>query len=191
MNKELEQARTEEIVKRIQNGETELFGVVMKRFNTKMRTYAFKFLFRGDDIDDVVQQTFVNIYKSIKTFNPERNFNAWIYRIARNEFINEIRDRQRKQAYSLEDAGIKFPEPTSIQTPDFEADIMEKKLILWKLLGTLHWKNLKVMEMYYFDGLTYKEISLYLCLPVSTIGMRISRARQILKTKELERALFV
>ncbi len=87
----------EEIVSMIRSGETDSFGILVERYEAKMKRYARKFLFGYEDTEDLIQQVFVKAYVNIRSFDTTRKFSSWLYRIAHNEFINAIRKKKKNR----------------------------------------------------------------------------------------------
>ena len=83
----------EEIARRVQEGDIESFGLLVGRYEAKITRYAGKFLLNGEDDKDLAQEVFIKAYVNIQSFDANRKFSSWLYRIAHNEFINAIRKR--------------------------------------------------------------------------------------------------
>ena len=81
----------EEIVELIQSGQTDLFGVIVDRYEDKMKRYSRKFLLNQDDINDIVQDVFIKAYTNIQSVDIKRKFSSWLYRIAHNHLVNYLR----------------------------------------------------------------------------------------------------
>lgn len=109
-----------------------------------------------DDADDVLQNTFIKIFRNIDTFNQQSKLYSWIYRIATNESITFINKRAKERKEDISDYQ---QELVSTLTNDnlFTGD--EIQLILQKAIATLPEKQKLVFNMKYFDELKYTEIS--------------------------------
>ena len=86
----------EEIALLIQQGSEEAFSVVMDRYSQKLLRYGRKFLSNPENIEDIVQDVFIKVYQNIKSFDGDKKFSPWIYRIAHNCFVNHIRDTAKE-----------------------------------------------------------------------------------------------
>ena len=152
------------------------------RYQPKLARYARKFLFRGDDIDDLVQDAFLKAYTNIQSFDATRRFSPWIYRIAHNVFVNAGRDSTRDRAnFSLFDVDVLFPHPIAVEKADSVATHEEMKRMLDVSLGLLEAKYREPLILYYFEDLDYKTISQVLQIPMSTIATRIKRGKSMLE----------
>lgn len=180
MFKSSDRSKDEEIIFRIQSGDTELFSVIVERYEAKMLRYANKFLFNYDSAEDLVQEVFLKAYINIKSFDTSKKFSPWLYRIAHNEFINAIK-RKHKEPLPIFNPDILFPYAVSKDHADKEIKEKEFRHELNKSLKKLEPKYREPLVLYYFEDLSYKEISEILHIPVSTVGIRISRAKQNMK----------
>lgn len=93
----MSQKTDENIASEVQKGHIHEFGVLVERYEKKLLRYAQRFLFDQEDSKDIVQEVFLKAFKNIQSFDPARSFNSWIYRVAHNEFINNI----KKEAVNL------------------------------------------------------------------------------------------
>lgn len=170
MNKDL---TDEEVAARVQGSARQDFGILVGRYEAKMLRYARKFLLGAEDAKDAVQEVFIKAYKNIRSFDTGRRFSPWIYRIAHNEFIN----RGKKRA-SFVDLDALFPVLRSRHRADQEVEDKHLRSALDECLEQLGPKYREVLVLYYVEELGYKEISEVLRVPISTVGVRLKRARE-------------
>lgn len=170
----------EEIAKAVQNDDIESFGILMDRYEAKMIRYARKFLSGPDNITDLVQDVFIKAYINIKSFDASRKFSPWLYRIAHNEFVNALK-KQKHETFQLFDTDMIFPHPIAAETADSETSKREMKKEIDQCLNKLEPKYREIMVLYYFEEMSYEEIAEVLHIPVSTVGVRLYRGKEILK----------
>lgn len=170
----------EEIARLIQAGQFDLLAILMERYEAKMARYARKFLANSDDIKDVLQKIFLKTYVNIKSFDVKRRFSPWLYRIAHNELVNVLKER-RKATLPLFDFDVFLP--GFFSDNNLEQDLDDKKLFeaVNTSLGQIEAKYREPIILYYSEGLSYQEISDIIRIPVSTVGVRINRAKKLLK----------
>ncbi len=185
MNQNSEDFSDEQIARLVQGGDLEKFGVLVERYEGKMKRYASRFLFRYTDKEDLVQEVFLKVFENIQGFDAGRSFSAWLYRIAHNEFINAIKKRE-KNPLPFFDADTLFPHPVAKERADDSINDNHLRESLDKILGELDTKYREPVILHYFEGMSYKEIGEILKLPVATVGVRIMRGKDIAK-KLLER----
>lgn len=166
----------------VQKGDTEKFGVLMERYQAKLFRYGKKFMSREDNIEDVVQDVFIKAYQNIKSFDVNQKFSPWIYRIAHNTYINAIKKTSIGPSYIFDfDTLLSH---TVVEDPIVrEREQKEIKEIVEQGLSQIEPKYREILVLYYIEDLSYKEIAEILHIPVGTVGVRIMRAKEILKEK--------
>jgi len=170
----------EDLVIKIQQGDSESFGVLVERYEVKLKRYAKKFLFDDEDVEDLVQIVFLKAYSNIQSFNVKMKFSPWIYRIAHNEFINKLKKRNSESLYFF-DMDTIFPSLSFSETEKDEIDEVELKKNIEQWLDKLDAKYREPIVLYFFEELSYKDISEILKIPISTVGVRINRGKQIIR----------
>jgi RNA polymerase sigma-70 factor (ECF subfamily) len=180
MLKPLSELTDEEIAKIVQSGKVEPFGELVERYEAKITRYARKFLFNCSNAEDIVQEVFLKAYVNIQSFDSSKKFSPWLYRIAHNEFINAIK-KKGKEPLPFFNPDILFPHPVSKENADKEVNKKELRQALDKCLNKLDLKYREPLVLYYFEKLSYKEISEVLRIPISTVGIRMQRGRQKIK----------
>ncbi len=168
----------EELALAAQNGDTDAFGFLVGRYEEKIKRYIKKF-FSGTETEDITQTAFLKAFENIKSFKTELKFSSWLYRIAHNELVNFLK---KKKMLPLFDFDVFLPHYHTSQK-EIEGEI-EKKIILQyfeKCLSQLEPKYKEVIIFYYLEGLSYQEISDIIRSPISTVGIRLKRAKEKLK----------
>jgi RNA polymerase sigma-70 factor (ECF subfamily) len=169
----------EDIAKSVQSGQVDLFGILVDRYEEKMKRYARKFLYDTEDAQDVIQEIFLKTYENINSFDTKRKFSTWLYRIAHNELINALK---KKKTLPLFDLDKFFPHHYHDNGLSQQIDRQDTRQIINQHLGKLEPKYREPIILYYLEGLSYKEIADVLHIPVSTVGIRIKRAKEAMKT---------
>ncbi len=170
--------KDEEIVILVQSGKIDLFKILIERYEEKIKRYVRKFLASKEDINDVVQSIFIKAYVNIQSFDSKRKFSSWLYRIAHNESINVLKKKTHLPLIEL-DVFV----PHSLRDNSLEQDIEREDMrkTIDHCLDQLEPKYREPIILYYFEELSYKEISDVMKIPVSTVGVRIKRAKEILR----------
>jgi RNA polymerase sigma-70 factor, ECF subfamily len=175
----------EKIVKQVQGGDIDMFGILIERYEAKIQRYARKFLSNNEDIKDLIQDVFTKAYINIDSFELNRSFSPWLYRIAHNRFINELKKNKAEPVFVF-DIDVFFPHFFSDITPETEAI---KSEVIKKIGGCINKIDLKYKEiiiLYYFEDMSYKEISDILHVPIAAVGMRLNRAKKVIKKLMIE-----
>lgn len=175
-----QQETDEAIAKRVQSGDLESFGILVDRYEAKLRRYARRFLFGREDVDDLVQEVFLKSYINIQSFDASMRFSPWIYRIAHNEFINTLRRRKFEPLFFF-DADTIFPHPVAPDSADGDTLARELKEIMDQKIGAVDPKYREPLVLYFYEEMSYADIAEVLKIPISTVGVRIKRGKEKLK----------
>ena len=132
------------------------FRELISLYKERLYWHVRKIVISHDDADDVLQNTFIKIYKNITKFNQESQLFSWMYRIATNEAITFINKRAKERKVDLSKVQEQL-------VANLESDVYfsgdEIQIILQKAIATLPQKQQLVFNMKYFDDLKYLEIS--------------------------------
>ena len=169
----------EAIAVEVQLGNADLFGVLVERYEQKLLRYGRKYLSRREDIEDMVQDTFISAYRNIQSFNTSLRFSPWIYRIAHNAFVNALRKNDR--GLVLMDFDTLLSYHVKDETVETERDVAELRSMLDHGLEKLPAKYREVLVLHYFEDLSYKDIGDVLKIPLGTVSIRIKRAKEELR----------
>lgn len=170
----------EAIALAVQHGDTDSFGLLIERYEPKLTRYAKKFLFDSADGQDLVQEVFIKTYMNIQSFDTQRRFSPWIYRIAHNEFINAVKKKIKTPVFTL-DFDTFFPHPVARETADSNIHKQELRQMLDQCLNKISAKYREPLVLYYFQELDYAEIGEILQIPISTVGVRLKRGKMMLQ----------
>lgn len=182
MVEQIPESSDEIIAVRIQRGNTQALGILIDRYETKLKRYGMRFFAYDDDIDDAVQEIFIKTYQNIQSFDPTRKFSSWIYRIAHNEFINHIRKHAKDPLPFLDfEVDTLIPHPFSEHTPENDMERKEVREMMDKALKKLSPKYREILLLFYYEELSYEEIADILRIPKTTVGVRLNRAKKELK----------
>lgn len=154
------------------------FEELIDRYQNQLFGYTIRLIRDKDLAEDAVQDTFISAYQNIQSFDTSRKFSSWIYRIAHNKAINEI--RRHKKQISLEDA----PEIESKENvKEIEGQLGKKQAreILEANINKLNIKYRGIIILRYLEEKSYDEISDILKIPTSTVGVRIRRGLEKLR----------
>ena len=146
------------LVEQLQNVQTkeQAFRVLITEYKERLYWHIRKIVISHDDADDVLQNTFIKVFRGIDNFKQESQLFSWMYRIATNESITFINKRAKER--NTEISEIKKGLVTSLQSDEwFTGD--EIQLILQEAVATLPEKQQLVFNMKYFDNMKYDEIS--------------------------------
>lgn len=167
----------EDLVLEILSGKKDLFYLLIKRYEAKLRRYILRITNRKNEVDDLLQNVFIKTYKNLPTFNKKLNFSSWIYRIAHNESINLIGSSFIQKFVSL-------PDWFDIGSRDDIEETIDDEQMKMRLKNCIEQLNIKYKEplvLFYYEEKTYEEISDILRIPVQNVGVLIHRGRLQIK----------
>ena len=172
--------KDEDLARLVQQDDHQALATLMDRYTAKLFRYGHRFLSSDDEISDVVQDVFVTVYQNIQAFDSTRRFSPWIYRIAHNAFVDALRKRAKGPVYGLDFDRI-VPHPIYEDPDEDEKEKEEMRVVLEKHLDELPASYREIVDLHYFENFKYQEIADILHIPIGTVGIRLLRARQMLK----------
>ncbi len=190
------------LLEKSKEGDIEAFEYLVTKYQKKVFNIALRLLGNYDDASELTQEAFIKIYKSIKNFKEESLLSTWIYRIATNVCLDELRKRKKRWVLSLdeeiqsEDGGIHRQVEDDSPTPDVIAEINDTKNTINKAIRKLQEEHRIVLILRDLQGFSYEEIAKIINRPEGTVKSRINRARSelrelLLKNGELFNGDFV
>ncbi|AUC22672.1 MULTISPECIES: RNA polymerase sigma factor [Polaribacter] len=146
------------LIEQLKNIQTKdkAFRELITLYKERLYWHIRKIVISHDDADDVLQNTFIKVFKNIDKFNQESKLFSWMYRIATNESITFINKRAKKR--SLDIADYQQELASTLASDDFYTGD-EIQIILQKAVATLPQKQQLVFNMKYFDEIKYDEMS--------------------------------
>jgi RNA polymerase sigma-70 factor, ECF subfamily len=175
----MDQLSDEKVVEAILLGDKDLYREIIRRYDEKLTRYLRKFSSDHDDIEDILQVVFIKAYKNLYGFDINKKFSSWIYRIAHNEAVNHLK-RTKNKKVCLDDVEYRLiDEKADIKT---EADRMFLKEDIERVIGRLDVKYREPIVLFYFEELSYEEISDVLRIPKNTVGTLILRGKNLMKS---------
>lgn len=172
-------------------GDEAAFRELVRRYQNQITNYVYRMLNDYDRAVDLAQETFVRVYTSAERYQATYSFSTYIYRIAHNLAISELRQRKRRKLISFptffsdkdsEEIEVELEDKRQVMADDsMIAD--ERRLAVQKAIASLPEKYRAALVLCDIEEKSYEEISEVLDLPVGTVKSRINRARNLLKDK--------
>lgn len=179
-----------ELIEATKRGDEEAFAEIVSRYRNPLTNYLYRFLNDYEEAVDLAQETFVRVYFAVERYHTDYAFSTYIYRIATNLAISEIRKRKRRTLLSL--TGLFQGEDenqTEFQPPDnqplADANLVEdeQNRMIARAIAALPDKYRAPIILREIENKSYEEIAQILELGLGTTKSRISRARNLLKDK--------
>jgi RNA polymerase sigma-70 factor (ECF subfamily) len=172
---------------------TRIFQRDFEPLLTSAYNFAFRLTLDEDDAKDLVQDSYLRVFRFMDSYKVGTNAKAWLFRIVKNTFINEYRRKTKEpnkidyqdleQTYNAEEAENK-------PTTDLRIDVLQGKIgdEVANALNSLAVDFRTVIVLCDLEGFTYEEMAKILDIPIGTVRSRLHRARYILKEKLTEYA---
>ena len=155
-------------------GDRQALGSLVRRYERPVYNAAFRMLGNPDEAADVTQTVFLKAFENLASFNPKYKFFSWIYRIAINESINQLKQRSRLE-----------PLAENLVSGEKSADaVVETERLSNELqvaLLSLNEDHRAVIVLRHFTGFSYRQIGEILAIPEKTVKSRLFSARQKMK----------
>ena len=132
------------------------FNMLVRTYQQRVYWHARKMVIDHDDADDITQEVFIKIHKSIETFREDSQLFTWIYRIATNECLNFLNKKKRRFFLPLEDVSAQLIAKVD-SSENITGDEIQRKL--QKAILQLPDKQRLVFNMKYFDDIPYEAMS--------------------------------
>lgn len=195
MHQEKEQAEAKALVALAKKGDMQAFETLIVKHEKIVYNIAFRMFGASEDVKDISQEVFLKVYRNLQHFDEKSAFSTWMYRIAMNTCIDEMRKRKGKQTYSLEeeleDTEGSYQKQFADDGETPEQSIMRKETQseILKALDTLSEEHKIAIILRDIRGFSYEEIAEMTDTTLGTVKSRISRARlqlkeEILKSRE-------
>lgn len=173
-----------DLVRRCARGEEAAYRELVERIERPLINFVRRYIGDPSSAEDVFQETFVRVVRTLGDFKPQASLTTWIFTIARNLCLDRLKSKRRHREVSI-DAGrrqgdVDFREvlraPAS--DPDESADVKEQKKLLQDAIGQLGPAKREALLMRQFSGLSYQEIAEIVDAPVGTVKFRVHEAVQ-------------
>ena len=170
-----------QLIEEVLKGNIASFGVLVRRYQGVVYGLAYHIVKNFADAEDLAQEAFIQAYLELRQLRDPSRFPGWLRRITRNTCNMWLR-RRHIDHVSLDEAKEKGSAGPAL-VHDVETEIERKELCdaVLKAISSLSDKNRLAVTLFYMDGLSYKQISEFLEVPVTTIESRLHKARKQLK----------
>lgn len=187
------------LLHKAKNGDIYAFEDLISKYEKKVYNTVLRIIRDKEAAKDISQEVFIKVYKSLKNFNEKSKFSTWLYRIAVNTSIDEL--RKNKNRYNNISLDNPDPEHDNTRQVEFEIsgskDTPEEKLIkkekikeLYKAINMLQEDQMILILLRDIQGLSYDEISDVTGIKIGTVKSKLNRARNALKELILQSELF-
>jgi RNA polymerase sigma-70 factor (ECF subfamily) len=167
-----------ELIERCLRKDNSAWDQVVARFRRKVFHIAYKFTGKHDEAEDLTQEIFLRVFKSLDKFNRDADFSTWLSSVARNHCIDHYRAGKREREVLVEDLLAFDLAPASTGNPYRTLEDRDRRSFLRRGLDLLPDKLREAVVLRDLQGLSYQEMADQLGLPEGTVKSRINRGRE-------------
>jgi len=176
----------EELIARFQAGTEVAYIELVNRYKDRLLNFVYRFVGDRDEAEDIVQDTFLKVYKNRHAYREVAKFSTWIYTIAGNLARSELRKRRRHKTFSMSQIGLEDKEydpPDTDAGPESQVSGQYEEAEIQRAIRQLPDQFRTIIILRDIQELSYEEISKILDIPMGTVKSRVNRAR--LKMQDL------
>ncbi|MEM1271967.1 MAG: sigma-70 family RNA polymerase sigma factor, partial [Bacteroidota bacterium] len=172
----------EDLMSHFQAGVVEAFDILVSRFKDPLSNYIYRFLGDRNECEDLLQETFLRVYRNRHSYRRIAKFSTWLYTIAGNLARSEYRKRKRRRVYSLQSVNRNNEEyeveiPDESFSPETHTESTIQDFHVHEALKLIPDDFREVVVLRDIQQLTYEEIAEITNLPMGTVKSRINRGR--------------
>ncbi|MEZ4934919.1 MAG: sigma-70 family RNA polymerase sigma factor [Saprospiraceae bacterium] len=160
--------------------EIDFFSCLFERYEEKMLRYIKRVaIVTREEAEDILQESFIKIWKNLHAFDQSLKLSSWIYRIVHNQTISSLR---KKKSYG-KDQQVELNESLFAEMAEgkeglSETDLAEREALTERILSQLPLPYKEVLVLKFLENMSYEEISDVLKIPEGTVATRINRAKK-------------
>jgi RNA polymerase sigma-70 factor (ECF subfamily) len=182
MSVPLAQSTDEELIAEFQRDNIVAFNLIVGRYKDQLTNFVYRLLGDYDECQDIVQETFIRVYRNRQMYKPVAKFSTWIYTIAGNLAKTELRRKERRRwlpifSGSDEDSQNRYDIPDTAFSPDVSTDSSIKSALIQGALGKIPRQYREMVILRDVQELSYDEISKIAGVSIGTVKSRINRGR--------------
>ena len=175
-----------ELIQQLRAGDELAFKSLVENYQDLVYNTAMGVVQNSEDAEDVAQEVFIQVFRSIDQFKGDARLSTWIYRITTTKALDHIRSRKRKKRFafitSLFGANDELiHEPVDFQHPGVALDRKEQAALLFRMIEQLPDNQKVAFTLHKTEELSYQEIADVMQLSVSAVESLLFRARQNLR----------
>jgi RNA polymerase sigma factor (sigma-70 family) len=175
-----------ELIQKLRAGDELAFKSLVENYQDLVYNTALGVVQNSEDAEDVAQEVFIQVFRSIDQFKGDARLSTWIYRITTTKALDHIRSRRRKKRFAFI-TSLFGPndelvhEPVDFQHPGVALDRKEQAALLFKMIDQLPDNQKVAFTLHKTEELSYQEIADVMQLSVSAVESLLFRARQNLR----------
>ncbi|ACY12786.1 sigma-70 family RNA polymerase sigma factor [Haliangium ochraceum] len=186
--------RERALIRKLRDRDERAFRELVTQFGDRIFNLTFRMLGSREEAEDISQEVFITVFKSIDSFRGDAKFSTWMYRIAVNHCKNRIKylarrhDRSRDEYDDMsgqQQAAGATAVPSTPARPDLQLEGVQLEQIMQRCIASLDEEHRVLIVLRDIEDLSYEEICTITNLPTGTVKSRLHRARLALRKKML------
>lgn len=176
------------LLKQAKNGDSKAFSELLKSHLPMIYNIAYRMSGNAEDASDMTQEAMIKLFKNLESFNFQSKFSTWVYRVATNACLDEIKKQKRHSNVlsidnekETEEGALQFEIEDDAPTPDVSLEKREVRELVAAALTRLSAEHRAVLVLRDIKGMSYEETARILNCGEGTVKSRLSRARKKLK----------
>lgn len=170
-------------IDKARRGSREAFGQLVTAYQQYAFNLAFRIVCNEDEAKDVVQDSFVKMWKNMKNYNPKNKFTTWMYRILTNTAIDHLRSSKNRDLFTIDDEKLLM---VSKDNPETKLNNQELGQLIQSISNNLPEKQKLVFVLRDLQGMNTVETSDVLELTITSVKSNLYHARNLIKEKLLK-----
>ncbi len=165
------------LIQKIRDGNTHAFSELVEAYKNLVYTLTYRMLGSREEAEEVSQDTFIKIFKSLPHFKGDSKLSTWIYKVAYNTCLDRIKQNKRNKTF----VDIDHVKDVAFVSMNNALDKMlqeERKELIKRCLNLLPSNDVGLLTLFYFEEQNLAEMEKTLDIPVSTIKVQLFRARK-------------
>ncbi|HJQ09040.1 MAG TPA: sigma-70 family RNA polymerase sigma factor [Candidatus Saccharimonadales bacterium] len=167
-----------DIIRQVRAGDIDQYSQLVERYQVGLIIHCDRLLSDRDEAEDVAQKAFIKAYEKLASFDSDKaRYSTWLYRIATNMCLDVLKSQKRAIPSDIED---------TVGAEALDAALMHDETIRevrTAVLGLMPPEQRRVIEAYYWDGMSYQAIADEIGVPINTVKSWMYRAKQQLRSK--------
>lgn len=165
-----------DLVERCRAGDAEAFREIFKQYRAEVARLVHRMLGRSPDLEDIVQEVFLQVHRSIRDFQGKSRFSTWLYRVTVNVVLMHRRAAKSRPVFSVAPDGLVPTDNRAL--PDDQVTRLRRGRAFYRLLDRLSDKKRTVFVLHELEGMAPSEIAKVVGAPVLTVRTRLFYARR-------------
>lgn len=167
----------QQYINEIIEGNSSAYAVLVDRYKNLVYTLALKMVRNHEEAEEIAQDTFVKIYKSLGNFKGESKFSTWVYRVTYNTCLDRLKQLKRKQQVEY----IEDFDPAQTRSIERTVEVIDEKEINQKIhhcLNLLPGEDAFLLTLFYFEEQSLEEISKVIGTNANNVKVKLFRSRK-------------